>query len=129
MSPQPFLISPRMSAASIVHLLQKASCHRLLTNQTTLKTLVDQVRSLVASISPTFELLIEEIPSMADMYPKLSQETGADPFQPYPAAVQRPSLDDICAYLHSSGSTGLPKPIPQTNRIIIETARLSCLSE
>jgi acyl-CoA synthetase (AMP-forming)/AMP-acid ligase II len=129
MHPQPFLISPRNSATAIVNLLQKTSCHRLLATEASLKTLVDQVRSLVTSISPTFDILIEEVPAMADVYPKLSQETAADPFQPYPASVECPLLDDVCAYLHSSGSTGLPKPIVQTHRMVIECARMFCCSD
>lgn len=121
---QPLLISPRNSAAAVVNLLQKTSSHKLLTTQATLSLLLDQVRSSVANISPTFELVIEEFPSMADAYPKLSRETRTDPFQAYPAPVQPPLLDDVVAYMHSSGSTGLPKPIVQTNRMILQAARL-----
>jgi acyl-CoA synthetase (AMP-forming)/AMP-acid ligase II len=129
MHPQPLLISPRNSAAAIINLLQKTSSHRLLATEATLKTLLNQVRSLATSISPTFDILIEEVPAIADVYPKLSQETAADPFHPYPAAVKRPLLDDVCAYLHSSGSTGLPRPIAQTHRMFLQCGRVSCFSE
>ncbi|KZT19307.1 hypothetical protein NEOLEDRAFT_976969 [Neolentinus lepideus HHB14362 ss-1] len=29
-------------------------------------------------------------------------------------------MDDICMYLHSSGSTGFPKAIPQMNKAILD---------
>lgn len=55
------------------------------------------------------------MPSIASVYPYLAHETVEHPFQFYPQATQRPTKDDLCLYLHSSGSTGNPRPIPITH--------------
>jgi acyl-coenzyme A synthetase/AMP-(fatty) acid ligase len=106
-------MSPRNTAEATIKLLKETSCHRLLVTGTTLKPLIDQVRAKLASSDPDFVVSIEEVPPLLEIYPKLGHEKEEDPFEPYPAGP-RPSLDDICIYLHSSGSTGLPKTIPQT---------------
>ncbi|KAG6896087.1 putative secondary metabolism biosynthetic enzyme [Termitomyces sp. T32_za158] len=61
------------------------------------------------------KLRIEETPSIASVYPYLAHETANHPFNRYHLGVQRPSRSDPCIYLHSSGSTGNPKPIPQNH--------------
>ncbi|KAJ7625826.1 putative nonribosomal peptide synthetase, partial [Roridomyces roridus] len=63
--------------------------------------------------------------SFEQIYPHLGHETFRDEFVPYPGpSGVHTSLDDVAIYLHSSGSTGLPKPIPQTHRILIQWAAL-----
>ncbi|KAG6828273.1 putative NRPS-like protein biosynthetic cluster [Tricholoma furcatifolium] len=111
----PFPISPRSSAAALANLLEKTSCHRLITTNVTLKPLIDDLRSHIDSASLS-KLRIDEVPSFSSAYPRLGRESMEDPFERYPDPVQRPSLDDLCIYLHSSGSTGFPKAIPQTHR-------------
>jgi acyl-coenzyme A synthetase/AMP-(fatty) acid ligase len=61
------------------------------------------------------EFEIEEPPALAYAYPQLGEETASTPFAPYPKADERPVNDAIAYYLHSSGSTGFPKPIPITH--------------
>jgi acyl-coenzyme A synthetase/AMP-(fatty) acid ligase len=68
-------------------------------------------------------LSIEEVPLLHEIYPKLGHEKEEDPFEPYPPGP-RPSLDDICIYIHSSGSTSLPKSIPQKFRTLIHWASM-----
>jgi len=111
-------MSPRNTAEATINLLKETSCHRLLMTRTTLKPLLDQIQSELASSDPDFTLSIEEIPPLLEIYPKLGHENDQDPFELYPAGP-RPSVDDICAYVHSSGSTGLPKTIPQSYRVFI----------
>jgi len=111
-------MSPRNTAEATINLLKESSCHRLLTTRTTLKPLLDQIQAELASSDPDFALSIEEVPPLHEIYPKLGHENEQDPFEPYPAGP-RPSLDDICAFVHSSGSTGLPKTIPQSYRVFI----------
>ncbi|KAG6827401.1 putative NRPS-like protein biosynthetic cluster [Tricholoma furcatifolium] len=110
----PFPISPRNSPGAIVNLLQKTSCCRIITTNITLKSLIDAVRIKVEN-TPLAGLLIEEAPSLATAYPNLGHETIDDPFERYPNPDRRPFKDAVCIYLHSSGSTGLPKAVAQTH--------------
>ncbi|RDB20302.1 Non-canonical non-ribosomal peptide synthetase FUB8 [Hypsizygus marmoreus] len=118
----PFPISPRNSPAAVVNLLQKTSCHRLIATQVTLKPLIDGVNAHIAAEDPDFTLLIEEIPSLTTSYPKLGREKSEDTFQPYPPPTSHPSVNDVSMYLHSSGSTGFPKAIPQTHLALVHWA-------
>ncbi|KAG6852620.1 putative secondary metabolism biosynthetic enzyme [Blastosporella zonata] len=75
--------------------------------------LIDSIKThaKTASIS---NLKIEEMPAFTSVYPYFAHETTDHLFKPYPPPVQRPLKNDICLYLHSSGSTGYPRPIPLT---------------
>ncbi|KAJ3503559.1 hypothetical protein NLJ89_g8377 [Agrocybe chaxingu] len=115
----PYPISPRNTAAATVELLKDAGCHRLVTTRETLRPLIDEVEKLLAS--SLYELALEEMPPLLEIFPKLGYEKEEDPFQLYPGS-SRPPLDDILMYLHSSGSTGLPKTIPQTFRTMVHWA-------
>ncbi|KAF9475758.1 putative aminoadipate reductase [Pholiota conissans] len=106
----PYPISPRNTAAAIIKLLKDTSCHRLLTTYQTLGTLVDQIRSELATSDPTYSLKIDE-------------ESAEDPFEEYQTGTSAP-LDDVLMYLHSSGSTGFLKTIPQTFRSMVHWASL-----
>lgn len=66
-------------------------------------------------------LCIEEMPSLSEIFPKLGEERLDDDFEAYPAG-SRPSLDNVMMYLHSSGSTGFPKTVPQTFRSMVQWA-------
>ncbi|KAG6899436.1 hypothetical protein C0993_010311 [Termitomyces sp. T159_Od127] len=116
---KPFPISPRNTPAAIIHLLTKTSCHRLITTSTTLSSLLDGVK---AELVADFDLSIEEIPMLHQIYPKLGTETVHDPFERYPPPATRPPMSDIALYLHSSGSTGFPKAIHQTHLILAHWA-------
>jgi acyl-coenzyme A synthetase/AMP-(fatty) acid ligase len=97
-------------------MLQKISCHRVLTTRASLSPLLAGIMSL----TPTdFPFSIEEIPTLAQCYPYLGRETYNDTFVPYPASQKPQGMDDVILYIHSSGSTGFPKPIPQTNTTVL----------
>lgn len=119
---QPFPMSPRNTAAAIIKMVKETSCHRMIATQETLKSLVLDVQEQLLTEGSNYQLSFEEMPAFPTVYPRLGKERMEDPFEPYPAGP-RPSLDDINVYLHSSGSTGLPKSIKQTFRIMIEWAR------
>ncbi|KAG6901213.1 hypothetical protein C0995_015283, partial [Termitomyces sp. Mi166 len=112
----PFPISPRNPPTTVVNLLEKTSCHRLITTNTTLKALIDGIRAQIAKIPLADTLQIEEVPPFTTVYPNLGHEAADQPSNPFPGPSTRPSEDDICIILHSSGSTGFPKAIPQTHR-------------
>ncbi|KIK64285.1 hypothetical protein GYMLUDRAFT_94733 [Collybiopsis luxurians FD-317 M1] len=105
----PFPISPRNAAPAIVNLLRDSSAHRILTTYSTLKGLIDEIRSEIETNGP-FELSIEEAPDLQEVYPYLGKEKADDPFcaspQPY-----YPNDAEIALYMHSSGSTRFPKAI------------------
>ncbi|EPQ57812.1 acetyl-CoA synthetase-like protein [Gloeophyllum trabeum ATCC 11539] len=123
----PFPISPRNSTAAIYNMLEKTSCHRLLTNASILQPLIDGCNTEFTAKG--YELHIEEIPTLSQAYPKLGEESAADPFVEYPPLEYEPAMDDVCLYLHSSGSTGFPKPIPQTHRTILHWCSFPSVTE
>ena len=71
-------------------------------------------------------LQLEDLPDFYDIFPAFSGKQSDSPsVASYPESSQPSSPDDIVLYMHSSGSTGLPKPIPQTQLILAEYGR-SC---
>ncbi|KAG6914129.1 putative NRPS-like protein biosynthetic cluster [Tephrocybe rancida] len=118
----PFPISPRLSPAAVVNLLEKTSCHRLIATTVTLKSLLDDIRGLIAATPFSNLLQIEEVPSLGTAYPNLGHELAGHPFERFLNPLKSPSKDDLCIYLHSSGSTGFPKAIPQTYQAMMQWA-------
>jgi acyl-coenzyme A synthetase/AMP-(fatty) acid ligase len=57
---------------------------------------------------------VAEMPSPSYIYPKFWGVAASDSL--YPSPSQSSSPDHVALYLHSSGSTGLPKVVPHTNR-------------
>ncbi|KAJ7782239.1 putative aminoadipate reductase [Mycena maculata] len=125
----PFPISPRNSPAGIFQLLRTSSCHRILATCVTLEPLLTGLKKHIAEVDPDFVLNVEEVPSVAQIYPSLAAETSECSFQPYLPRVSHPSLDDITLYMHSSGSTGFPKAISQTHRTLLHWRALPPVSE
>jgi acyl-CoA synthetase (AMP-forming)/AMP-acid ligase II len=116
-------MSPRNTAAAIIKLMKDTSCHRLLTTRHTLQSLIDDIQAQFALSDPNYVLQIDEVPAISTIFPKLGNEKVEDPFQEYPSGTRR-GLDDVLLYLHSSGSTGLPKTIPQTFKSMVDWASL-----
>ncbi|KAF8954562.1 hypothetical protein BDZ97DRAFT_1975945 [Flammula alnicola] len=124
----PYPMSPRNTAASIIKLLKDTSCHRLLTTYHTLRPLVDEIRSELTSSDPLYAFTVDEVPPVQEIFPKLGRESLEDPFEEYPHGV-RPPIDDILLYLHSSGSTGFPKTIPQTFKSMVHWASFPSVTD
>ncbi|KAG6871961.1 hypothetical protein C0995_014472 [Termitomyces sp. Mi166 len=114
----PFPISSRNTPVAVAEMLMKSSCHRLLVTNAALKSLIDETKERLSSNS--YEVQIEEIPSLGVAYPQLAHETADYPFESYPAPSRRPTALDICMIIHSSGSTGIPKPIPQPHLYVTQ---------
>ncbi|KAJ3842699.1 putative aminoadipate reductase [Lentinula raphanica] len=117
----PLLISPRVTPAAVINLMKKTGCHRILSTQSTVKELLERVKSELASSSDhaTYDVQVEEIPGLQDLYPKLGMEKETDPFEEY-AVSSYPKEEDIAIYLHSSGSTGLPKAVGLSHTTLIK---------
>lgn len=123
---QPFPICPRLHAPAVAQLLRKTHCHRVIATQTTLEPLIREIHTEIQAIDPTFVITFEEAPALAHLYPNLGHENenAATAFEAY-VSNRKPNLDDLCLYLHSSGSTtGFPKPTPHTHRILLHWSRL-----
>ncbi|KAJ7077650.1 hypothetical protein B0H15DRAFT_789481 [Mycena belliarum] len=118
----PFPISPRNTPAAVVNLLQKSGCHRMIATCTTLLLLVAGIRKELAQVAPDFDLAIQEVPSFLEVYPNLAAEDSDSASEVYPARPLPLSPEDVCIYLHTSGSTGLPKPIAYSHRILMHWA-------
>lgn len=106
-------------------MLRKTSCREILITPS-LRALIDEVISEIASASDPFELAVNEIPSLDAIYPQLGAESADYPFVKYPP--NKPAkLSDVTHYIHSSGSTGFPKPIPQTNQAVMQWSSFRAL--
>lgn len=112
----PFPMSPRNSPTAIVNLLKATKCHHLIATQNSLGSLISEVkRGLSPHGDEAYDLQVEEPPTLATVYPYMSEETIDSHFVPYPKGEM--NNDDVMFYLHSSGSTGFPKPIPITHLV------------
>ncbi|KIJ59312.1 hypothetical protein HYDPIDRAFT_33310 [Hydnomerulius pinastri MD-312] len=112
----PFLVSPRNSAAAIVSMMRQTNCSRIVTVRHAHQSLIDDICRETEDI----QLVVDELPILAYAFPKLGREIAFDPFVAYPPSTSRPDLDSPAIYLHSSGSTGFPKPIPHSHRVQIQ---------
>lgn len=101
-------MSPRNSAAAIANLLEKTCCHRVI-SQTVLEPLMATVKSDL--MKRDYLVQVDSLPELHTIFP--DSEGGATKVAPYPKIRGPNGPNDIILILHSSGSTGLPKPVPQ----------------
>ncbi|KAG2117013.1 putative aminoadipate reductase [Suillus discolor] len=111
----PFPMSPRNSAAAVTSMMQKTRCRRLIITRHSLASLIDGVEAGLLSATETSQLQIDEIPALKYLYPSLVSGIPNEASDPYPSLGPPSSENDVLFYLHSSGSTGFPKPIPISN--------------
>ncbi|KAF5393844.1 hypothetical protein D9757_000419 [Collybiopsis confluens] len=122
----PFPISPRNSPMALLNLIRKTSAHRVITTRDTLRGVIDGLQAELDVVDPSYAISIEEAPSLQEIYPQLGKETAQDPFTPLDQPFSPKDSDNLNAiYLHSSGSTGLPKHILLTHKIIKNITSLS----
>ena len=62
-----------------------------------------------------------DLPTLPSLFPHLFASSEQVEHQPsvYPDSPTQVHLDDVAAYLHSSGSTGLPKSVPINFGLIV----------
>jgi acyl-coenzyme A synthetase/AMP-(fatty) acid ligase len=120
-------MSPRNSAAAICDMVKKVGAHRLMVTAASLGSLPNEVKEELAMAG--YHLDIEELPAFPDIYPRLTHETAADPFEPIPLPARDTFINEVVIYIHSSGSTGFPKPIPWTHRVFSKFAFAALVDE
>ncbi|KAL1743883.1 hypothetical protein HDZ31DRAFT_39972 [Schizophyllum fasciatum] len=122
----PFPISPRLSAPAVAGLLRASGCRRLVTTQCTLSALVVDVQG---ALGGEYGLIVDEMPALRAVYPHLAGGPKNEAFEPYPDAAVAPQPEDVQLYIHSSGSTGFPKAIPQTRASIVGWTRFGSVTD
>jgi len=107
-------MSPRNSAPAIIDMLRKTNCHRMIVSQHSLRDLVSAIRAELSQGEKAYQLSIEEPLRLTAIYPYTGIEAVTSPSVSFQKAENGPEKKDVMFYLHSSGSTGFPKPIPVT---------------
>ncbi|GJE90357.1 acetyl-CoA synthetase-like protein [Phanerochaete sordida] len=123
-----FPMSPRNSAPAVANMLKRTSCHRIISqpDQAGLHELLQGVQSELAGEVKDYKLQIDALPALDAVFPtRRAAESSA--VAPYPRAAAPFSPDDTVFYLHSSGSTGFPKPVPQRNADMLHTCNASII--
>ncbi|CCM02157.1 uncharacterized protein FIBRA_04235 [Fibroporia radiculosa] len=123
----PFLMSPRNSAPAIASMMERTGCHRVVT-QPAFASLADAIQT---ELPPMYSVQLDDLPVLADIFPSLlsSYDPSRSLVKPYPRPKNAPLPSDVVLYLHSSGSTGHPKPIPQTNTTLLHWCHLPLIAE
>jgi acyl-CoA synthetase (AMP-forming)/AMP-acid ligase II len=118
-----FPISPRNSAEAVVHLLRATSATLLFVTTAHLDGLVADVKTLLSERDGPPGLQIEELPDFADIYEEAGDEGDGD--ARLISALREPFDGAVEMYLHSSGSTGMPKPVPYSRQVLASHADYS----
>ena len=107
------MLSPRLSAAACVELLDQVCCDTVLYGQT------DPVRDTVAGMLRRKSIVCHPIhPSTPESEPR--ESTGS---QAPGESTAQVDATQIAVILHSSGSTGTPKPLFLSHRVLLSQAR------
>ncbi|KAI0802060.1 hypothetical protein BC629DRAFT_1496418 [Irpex lacteus] len=122
----PLLVSPKLSAEAIARLFKQTSAHRVITQDPFLFVLKDVQTQLGAE---GFNLAIEDFIPIEQAFPALKIGDVATQLVEgtYPKAEREPSADDTIMYIHSSGSTGFPKSVKLTGRILLQWSTSSII--
>ncbi|KAF8909567.1 hypothetical protein CPB85DRAFT_1435595 [Mucidula mucida] len=123
----PILLSPRNSSAATAKLLQDVNCHQVLATCSSLGDLLSQTQLELEKRGK--QLSIHEMPLTQTLYPFLGRESSETAFDYYTTGDSSGSLSDIAFYLHSSGSTGLPKAIPQSHLSNLHWCSFQCVND
>lgn len=102
-------------------MLKTTGCHRIIT-QASMSPLTSAVRTTLEKEG--FHIQLSDLPALQDVFPSLNPVTDdvIPTFTLYPPPKTQRQPDDLAIYIHSSGSTGLPKSIPWTERIFRQWA-------
>ncbi|KAG8735152.1 hypothetical protein FRC10_010948 [Ceratobasidium sp. 414] len=107
----PFPISPRIPPAGIAHLCTETKTSRVLIGGSpAILALGKAVKSAMSGVQQTLDYV--QLPSVDDLYPHLGNPGTKfeGPFKPF-TELKRAGDQSHVFVLHSSGSTGMPRPI------------------
>ncbi|KAH7340351.1 hypothetical protein B0J17DRAFT_315649 [Rhizoctonia solani] len=111
----PFPISPRVSVAGICHLLiATETCYMISGGGSAITRLAESVQSATEESKHPFNII--RLPTFKELF----QPHPENAFEPFPDVVPS-SQDSIVAILHSSGSTGLPRPVTYTQERVLSS--------
>ena len=107
-------------------MLKTTGSHCIIT-QSSLEALTSPVKGALEKEGYSVDFV--ELPAFHDIYPQFGPRNGNGiaAFVPYPPPETPRKGDDLAVFIHSSGSTGLPKSIPWTERVFLLWAD-SCTS-
>ena len=94
-------------------MLEKVASHRIL-SQSSLAPLTSKV--LAEMESKGYILHVDDLPALVSVFPSLGASGVDTEVELYPSSGKPHDPDDLVLYIHSSGSTGFPKPIPQRQK-------------
>ena len=105
-------MSPRNTAEAVVNMIEKSNCHRIICSHA---GLLDSVQQILQQKGRT--LVVHQLPPLEDVFPTIRGQADVS-VEPYPPATRKHEPDDNVIHLHSSGSTGFPKTITLTQKIM-----------
>lgn len=99
-----------------MNLLRKTDCHDIVFGGASVRPLLEETLNELQRTSHSADII--NIPDAVQLFPVLGKpaETREESVAPYPTPANLHSLDDVRVYMHSSGTTSLPKPIPLDER-------------
>ncbi|KAF8320368.1 acetyl-CoA synthetase-like protein [Clavulina sp. PMI_390] len=124
-------ISQRNSPAAVANLLLKTNCHDVIVGGgSAVHSLLEETGAQMTHDAPSHHLNIIPVPAAAELYPHLGNTTkNIEPMKDYPPPANTDDLDALRCYIHSSGTTSLPKPIPITERYLRYSTQIPCVRD
>ncbi|KZT70000.1 acetyl-CoA synthetase-like protein [Daedalea quercina L-15889] len=119
----PFPMSPRNSAPAIAGMMERTRCHRVVAPPA-FAALIAGVRGALPS---GYAVQVDAPPALSSVFPSLAPSPDRAPApepESYPPPPHEPAPTATAFYLHSSGSTGHPKPVPQTHAFVLQWCRM-----
>ncbi|KAG8877546.1 hypothetical protein FRB98_006666, partial [Tulasnella sp. 332] len=128
-----FPISTRNSVAAVVYLLQETKSERLIVAGG--EPIREVVRGVILQISEqaarSIPLKVIDAPTFGALFPKHgpAMYQDAEASKPIELLTRKPAMSEVALILHSSGSTGFPKPIRFSHLCIVEWMRIPWYGE
>ncbi|KAI0819209.1 acetyl-CoA synthetase-like protein [Trametes gibbosa] len=115
-----FPLSPRNVSEITAHLLEKTGGAQLYAS----------ADAAMQGLAKGAVEILEKKGVTVDLLPMIAPSDWQSPAEAYmPAAVVEVAETDVAVILHSSGTTGFPKPIPITRKGLINLSNIPCFGE
>ncbi|EEA26507.1 hypothetical protein TMatcc_005213 [Talaromyces marneffei ATCC 18224] len=124
------MLSPSLFASmdAHVHLIKETDCHNIICIPTTRSLAEGITTNLHQSESSTYSISTTIAPEVADLLPLGKEAADDDSSSHYPYnKTWDEACNDPCLIVHTSGSTGMPKVIYYTQRMLANPATQSLL--